>query len=184
MFTNKPEFIDPEDKNLTYYYNRNKSKKRLAEIPTAPRKRLLVFNTAKGKTLFILFYLLLVGYLFLADAQKARQQTSYDKKLGPIKYTLSAFFSQAKLELSVQILIKNEKEEPQNLDIQDFHLKAYNAKQEELFTMSRQNFTIHLKSQGLIVLKEKRSHPTKPARVQIMIQLSQKPPLMLERDVP
>jgi len=184
MFTNKPEFIDPEDKNLTYYYNRNKSKKRLAKIPAASRKRILVFSTAKGKTLFILFYLLLVGYLFLADAQKTGQQTSYDKKLGPIKYTLSAFFSQAKLELSVQILVKNEKEEPQSLDIQDFRLNAYNIKQEELFTMTRENFTIHIKPQGMLVLKEQRTYPQKPARVKVTIQLPQKPLLILERDLP
>ncbi len=105
MFSKKPEYIDSDEKNLTYYYDRNKLKNRLAKKKLKKRKGLLIFRTTKGKAFLVAIYLILVLYLFMAG-NKVKKIKPYISQYKDVLYKLTVYALSGN-EISLQLLLKN-----------------------------------------------------------------------------
>ncbi len=132
MLSNKPEFIDPEEQNLIYYYDRNKRKKRLAKNKRKlPKKRFLLFNSSKGKIILIVFYLFMLLFLYLSSSDKAKDKAN-SKMLNGIKHTLSSYVIPNKNRISFQILFKNKSSEEKKVDVKIVRFSLYNKSGSEI----------------------------------------------------
>lgn len=110
MFSNKPEFIDPEEKNLIYYYNRNKQNKRLDKNNDCCKdNKFSILKSTKGRIFTFGVFFIAIAVFFVYSQKKV---SNMNDDLSVIetdhyKITLNAYKIKENNQLYLQIFLLN-----------------------------------------------------------------------------
>lgn len=169
MLSQKPEFIDPEEGNLNYYYDRNKKENELAKNQgCCKKKHFLVFHEPKKRVYLIVFYLLVVGALFFFSHQKLQKQKS--PQLKNISASLSGFYTSSQKTYYLQILFKNDRKVSANIHILECHIILFDKKNIVQAEKTIKNQTFTIKEKGIYTLKTNILTVQKPYKIKIILK--------------
>jgi hypothetical protein len=178
MWSKKPEFIDPEKKNLTYYYDRSKNKKRLEknlEQDSRKRKRFMVFSSKRGKIIMIILYLGVVAYLFFSP----RDPDPYSRISHKAEYrntlmVLSGYYREADGVYLAQILFRNKDENRKEIAFSGVNAVLRNRNYESIAQKSFSPGRIVVPGKGIYNLRLSIDSSQKPAHIQAVLFFSER----------
>lgn len=109
MFKNKPEVIDPEEKNLTYYSYRNKEEKKLEETSCCKSAK----NFKPHFKMMIVLLIMVFALYFFAQKNLSKQAALPAKTFTKdFSIVLSAYQIAEQKKVYAQIMFENQKTEP------------------------------------------------------------------------
>jgi len=125
MFKNKPEVIDPEEKNLTYYSYRNKEEKKLEETSCCKSSK-----SFRPHFKMMIGLLIMVFVLYFFAQKNLSQQAQFPAEITTENFSLvlSVYQITEQKKVYAQITFKNQKEDPIQFTLDRIHFVFLGAK--------------------------------------------------------
>lgn len=127
MFKNKPEVIDPEEKNITYYSYRNKEEKRLGETSCCKSSKTFRPHFMMMMGLLVMVVIL---YFFASKNLDNRSQVQAEITADSLHGVLSAYGIPEQNKTYAQVVFKNQAESDLKIFVNRAHFIGLGDKKE------------------------------------------------------
>lgn len=183
MYNNKPEFIDPDEKNLTYFYTRTKEKKPLEKKEECCQKKFSFGLTGKNARFpLLIFSVVVFGVFFFAFKKMGNKIDPAIKEISGIQWILSGYPGEDKKSFSVQILALNKEKSAKKIFIEKIAVLLLDSKENVISAQNLNQIEMDIDPQGLKNIALDFHLPVLPQKSLVHVYLKERAKFSLEKE--